>query len=50
MIEISDMRCFVEVLESGGFNRAAAKLGLSKSIVSRRIARIERELGARRAA
>ena len=47
MIEIADMRCFVEVLESGGFNRAAAKLGLSKSIVSRRIARIERELGAR---
>lgn len=47
MVEIGDMRCFVEVLESGGFNRAAAKLGLSKSIVSRRIARIERELGAR---
>ncbi len=47
MVEIGDMRCFVEVLESGGFNRAAAKLGLSKSIVSRRIARIERELGAK---
>ncbi len=47
MIEIADMRCFVEVLESGGFNRAAVKLGLSKSIVSRRIARIERELGTR---
>jgi DNA-binding transcriptional LysR family regulator len=47
MIEIADMRCFVDVVESGGFNRAATRLGLSKSIVSRRIARIEGELGAR---
>jgi len=35
------------VVESGGFSRAAARLGVSKSIVSRRIARLEAELGAR---
>lgn len=45
MIEIEDMRCFVEVVENGGFNRAARRLGISKSVVSRRIARIEADLG-----
>jgi DNA-binding transcriptional LysR family regulator len=47
MIEMDDLRSFVEVVESGGFNRAARHLGLSKSIVSRRIARMEAELGTR---
>ena len=47
MIELDDMRCFVEVVESGGFNRAAARLGISKSIVSRKIAKMESELGIR---
>lgn len=47
MIELDDMRCFVEVVERGGFGRAAAALGISKSIVSRRIARMEGDLGAR---
>jgi DNA-binding transcriptional LysR family regulator len=47
VIELDDMRCFVEVVESGGFNRAAIRLGISKSIVSRRIARMEAELGTR---
>jgi DNA-binding transcriptional LysR family regulator len=45
--DLEDLRSFVEVVESGGFNRAARRLGLSKSIVSRRVARLERELGAR---
>lgn len=45
MIEIEDMRCFLEVVKNGGFNRAATHLGISKSIVSRRIARIEADLG-----
>ena len=40
MIEVDDLKSFVEVVESGGFNRAAKRLGISKSIVSRRIARI----------
>ncbi len=47
MTEIEDMRAFVEVVEAGGFSRAADRLGVSKSIVSRRIARLEAELGAR---
>jgi len=46
MTEIDDMRAFVEVVESGGFSRAARRLGLSKSIVSRRIARLEEQFGA----
>ncbi|RYD47597.1 MAG: LysR family transcriptional regulator, partial [Verrucomicrobiaceae bacterium] len=45
MIEIEDMRAFVEVSGSGGFTRAASKLGIAKSVVSRRIAKMERDLG-----
>ena len=47
MLDPEDLRAFVEVVESGGLNRAAARLGVSKSIVSRRIARLEAELGVR---
>jgi DNA-binding transcriptional LysR family regulator len=47
MIDPDDLRSFVEVVESGGFNRAARRLGVSKSIVSRRIARLEADLGTR---
>jgi DNA-binding transcriptional LysR family regulator len=47
MIELDDLRSFVEVVEAGGFNRAASRLGISKSVISRRIARIEADLGTR---
>ena len=47
MTEFEDLRTFVEVVESGGLNRAAARLGVSKSIVSRRITRLEADLGTR---
>jgi DNA-binding transcriptional LysR family regulator len=47
MSELDDIRAFVEVADSGGFARAARRLGLSKSIVSRRVTRLETELGAR---
>jgi len=47
MADLDDMRLFVEVVERGGFNRAAARLGISKSIVSRRIAALEADLGVR---
>lgn len=47
MIELDALRGFVEVVDSGGFNRAAKRLGISKSVVSRRIARLEADLGAR---
>jgi DNA-binding transcriptional LysR family regulator len=45
MSELDDIRAFVEVLDKGGFARAARHLGISKSIVSRRIARLEDDLG-----
>lgn len=45
MTSLEDMRCFIEVAACGGLNRAAARLGLSKSIVSRRIAATEADLG-----
>lgn len=47
MSELDDIRAFVEVVEAGGFSRAAGRLGVSKSIVSRRIGRLEAALGAR---
>jgi DNA-binding transcriptional LysR family regulator len=47
MMALDDLRSFVEVVQSGGFNRAAKRLGISKSIVSRRMARLEAELGSR---
>lgn len=47
MIDLEDLKAFVAVVENGGFNRTAERLGVSKSIVSRRIARLEEEIGAR---
>lgn len=46
MVELEDIRAFVEVAEAGGFGRAGQRLGLSKSMVSRRVSRLEAELGA----
>ena len=45
-MEIEDLRTFVEVADAGGINSAARRLGLAKSIVSRRLLRLEQELGA----
>ncbi|WGF89146.1 LysR family transcriptional regulator [Marinivivus vitaminiproducens] len=39
------MLTFVEVADAGGVSAAARRLGVSKSIVSRRLARLEAELG-----
>ena len=47
MSELDDIRSFIAVVETGGFGRASKVLGLSKSIVSRRIARLEADLGTR---
>jgi len=47
MSELDDIRSFIAVVESGGFGRAAHQLGLAKSVVSRRITRLEADLGAR---
>ena len=46
-MNIEDIRSFVEVCEAGGVTAAARRIGVSKSVVSRRLGRIEEELGAR---
>lgn len=43
-MEIEDLRTFVEVADAGGVTPAARRLGISKSMVSRRLARLEAEL------
>ena len=45
MPDLSDIATFVEVVDSGSLSRAALRLGLSKSMVSRRLSRLEAELG-----
>ena len=45
-MEIEDIQAFVAVADAGGLTPAAGRLGVSKSIVSRRIARLEKSLGA----
>ena len=44
-VDIEALRTFVEVADAGGVSPAARRLGVSKSIVSRRLARLEAELG-----
>lgn len=44
-LDIEELRTFVEVADAGGVSPAAVRLGVSKSIVSRRLARVEAELG-----
>lgn len=44
-MDIEELRTFVEVADAGGVTAAARRLGLSKSIVSRRLARLEESLG-----
>lgn len=43
-MEIEDLRTFVEVADAGGVTPASRRLGLAKSMVSRRLARLEAEL------
>ncbi|SFV38624.1 DNA-binding transcriptional regulator, LysR family [Devosia crocina] len=44
-MDIEELQTFVEVADAGGITPAARRLGISKSIVSRRLARLEAELG-----
>jgi DNA-binding transcriptional LysR family regulator len=46
MIDTDDLKTFLEVAEAGGVTPAARRLGLSKSIVSRQLSRLESALGA----
>jgi DNA-binding transcriptional LysR family regulator len=45
MMDLEDLRTFVDVADAGGISAAARRLGVSKSIVSRRLFRLEAELG-----
>jgi DNA-binding transcriptional LysR family regulator len=45
-MEIEDLQTFVAVADSGGVSAAARRLGVAKSIISRRLFRLEAELGA----
>lgn len=44
-MDIEELLTFVEVADAGGVSPAAQRLGISKSIVSRRLIRLETELG-----
>ena len=46
-VDMLDVLAFVRVAETGAFARAAERMGISKSILSRRVARLEEQLGAR---
>jgi DNA-binding transcriptional LysR family regulator len=45
VMDLEDLRTFVDVADAGGVSAAARRLGVSKSIVSRRLLRLEAELG-----
>lgn len=44
-MDIEALRCFVEVADTGGVSSAARRLGVAKSIVSRRLLGLEAEVG-----
>ncbi|MBA1245416.1 LysR family transcriptional regulator [Pseudomonas japonica] len=44
-MDMEELETFVEVADAGGVSPAALRLGISKSIVSRRLARLEAALG-----
>jgi DNA-binding transcriptional LysR family regulator len=45
MLDLEDLQTFIEVADAGGVSSAARRLGVSKSIVSRRLVRLENDLG-----
>ncbi len=45
--DLVDVLAFVRVVDTGSFARAAERMGLSKPVLSRRVARLEERLGAR---
>lgn len=47
MENLTDIAVFVQIVESGSFTAAAERLGLSRSVVSKYLTRLEDRLGAR---
>jgi DNA-binding transcriptional LysR family regulator len=47
MEDLERMAIFARVVEAKGFSEAARRLGLSKSLVSKQVSRLERNVGAR---
>lgn len=45
MDKFANLEALVAVVESGGFSRAADRLGIAKSVISRRVSALEQELG-----
>jgi DNA-binding transcriptional LysR family regulator len=45
-VDLLDVRAFATVVETGSMSQAAIRLGVAKSIVSRRISQLEKTLGA----
>lgn len=46
-VDLEDVKALLAVAEAGGFSRAAEQMAVSKSVVSRRVSRLEQDLGAR---
>src|SRR3954454_10872511 len=46
-VDWDDFRVFLEVVRTGSFNRAAAKLKMTQPTVSRRLVRLEEGIGVR---
>jgi DNA-binding transcriptional LysR family regulator len=44
-MDVEELRTFVEVADAGGVSPAARRLGVAKSVVSRRLLRLEENLG-----
>lgn len=47
MMDLADLEVFVKTASLGGLTRASERLGISKSIISRRLSRLEEEVGMR---
>ena len=45
MDRLAGMEAFVAVVETGGFSAAARNLGVSRAVVGKRVAALEKELG-----
>lgn len=46
-IDMKELECLAQVVETGNFSRAAARLNLSQSTVSTHISTLERKVGMR---